>query len=81
MRSRNWKGDAMSAISCTWSQDGDEGSSLFATSCGKWFEFNEGTPLENNAKYCLYCGGALVQRLIEPYEDEENTAEIGKAMP
>lgn len=47
-------------MNCNWSEDVD---GLWQTSCGKQFEFNDSTPLENGAKFCLYCGKPLTQTL------------------
>lgn len=30
--------------------------SFWATECGNAFEFNDGGPKENGAKFCMYCG-------------------------
>ena len=38
---------------CTWEED-DEGT--WHTDCGQAFQFNAGGPLENGARYCMYCG-------------------------
>ena len=47
---------------CEWSED-DEG--IFQTSCGGSFMFTDGTPDENEFKFCCYCGGDLKQKLFE----------------
>lgn len=44
---------------CVWQEDCN---GLWGTSCGHNFEFNDGTPRENGARFCLYCGHALRQR-------------------
>lgn len=41
---------------CEWKED-DEGN--WDTTCGETFQFNDGTPCENNLKYCGYCGKPL----------------------
>jgi len=41
---------------CVWSQD-EEGA--WDTTCGGLFEFADGWPSENGAKYCCYCGGVI----------------------
>lgn len=46
-------------MACFWDQDS---TGCWTTDCGKLFEFNDGTPKENGAKFCLYCGQALRQR-------------------
>jgi len=43
---------------CRWAQDDEEG--YWQTSCGRYYEINEGTPAENGMKFCTYCGNPLV---------------------
>ena len=59
----------MSDDYCRWTEDAD---GAWITDCGKVFEFNEGTPTENRARFCLYCGDPLfeVRREEEPEEDK-----------
>lgn len=49
-----WKGEPRSA--CEWCVD-DEG--IFYTACGHSFQFNDGGPRENGARFCQYCGGRI----------------------
>ncbi len=51
---------------CVWSQD-SENSDIWLSGCGKVFVLNEGTPQENQVKYCVYCGKTVEQ---EPYNHE-----------
>lgn len=46
---------------CKWSRSTpeDKGSDCWETGCGNSFILNDGTPHENNIKFCCYCGGAL----------------------
>ena len=53
------------ATGCEWKQSED---GQWDTSCGGTFEFVNGDPAMNGAKFCCYCGLALDQL---PYEDEE----------
>ncbi len=39
---------------CNWSQCND--TDVYSTNCGGMWEFSEGGPKENHAKYCPYCG-------------------------
>jgi hypothetical protein len=48
------------AKSCVWSGDGD----VWETSCGNAFVFNDGGPKENEAKYCMYCGGKIDEHSV-----------------
>lgn len=43
---------------CEWLQDEWDGS--WDTSCGNKFEIIDGTPEDNEMKFCTYCGGHLV---------------------
>ena len=52
---------------CAWVADGN---GAWNTSCRRSFEFNDGSPSDNSAKFCLYCGGLLVE---VPYTEEEDT--------
>lgn len=45
-------------LPCTWTEDEDTMS--YDTACGNKHLFIEGTPRENNYRFCPYCGGALV---------------------
>ena len=55
---------------CTWQQDGDSDSGLYATSCRHYFNLEEGTPEDNKMAWCCYCGKKLAQELITENEDE-----------
>lgn len=46
---------------CIWTLV-DEDSTSYETDCGHRFEFNVGTPAENKAVYCMYCGRILTVR-------------------
>lgn len=56
-------------VECVWSEDGwgGEADAGWSTSCGHNFEFNDGKPSDNGAKFCLYCGKPLVE---VPYTEE-----------
>lgn len=43
---------------CWWTENED---GYWDTSCDNAFEIIDGTPAENNFKFCCYCGGQLVQ--------------------
>lgn len=55
---------------CSWMQDGDHESDVWAAGCGRhrYFAFNEGSPSESGMKYCFHCGKKLVEVPID--EDE-----------
>ena len=46
-------------MKCTWKQDTHLGD-CYETQCGDAHIFNDGTPKDNNFKYCPYCGGEIV---------------------
>ena len=51
---------------CVWKDDG-EGN--WDTSCGERYIIIEGTPYENNMKFCTYCGRILIERLYVNDDD------------
>jgi hypothetical protein len=55
---------------CTWYQDGDSDSGVYATSCRRYFNLEDGTPEDNKMQWCCYCGKKLVQELITEDGDE-----------
>ena len=55
---------------CTWHQDGDSDSGVYATSCRRFFNLTDGTPEDNKMQWCCYCGKRLVQELITEDGDE-----------
>ena len=61
LNKRNWH--------CVWQQD-DEGN--WQTECDEMFVIIDGTPEENQMKYCAYCGCAIEQKL---YREETNEQE------
>lgn len=38
---------------CVWVQDGD---GYWTTTCCNAFEFTDGGPVENGARFCMFCG-------------------------
>ena len=53
---------------CEWVQEdpfGSGDSCIWQTDCGHEFVFDEGTPSDNGAKWCLYCCKKLVERAVE----------------
>jgi hypothetical protein len=55
---------------CTWHQDGDSDSGVYATSCGHYFNLEDGTPEDNKMSWCCYCGKKLAQELITEGGDD-----------
>jgi len=52
---------------CAWRQD--EYTGAYHTACGHLWEFTEGGLVDNDTRYCPYCGGQIVE---QPTEGEEN---------
>lgn len=47
---------------CVWKEIVEMfGCFYWATSCGKVWSFNMGTPKENDMKYCCFCGKKIKQ--------------------
>ena len=42
---------------CRWHVDDD---GIYVTECGNLFEIMDGTPAENEMRYCPYCGREIV---------------------
>ena len=42
---------------CEWTEAGGP----WATGCGRMFEVVDGTPTSNGFRFCVFCGGALVE--------------------
>lgn len=47
---------------CKWVQDEED---VWNTDCGNNFIINEGSPIDNNMKYCCYCGKQIKTVLFE----------------
>lgn len=52
---------------CVWAEDGEDGP--WGSSCGHYWQFTDGTPTENDMKFCPFCGKPLEQVA----RDEEST--------
>lgn len=65
------KAEAAPAV-CNWHQEDEDGS--WHSSCGAHFWLNEGTPSENDMKFCHKCGKPMAEH---PWTEED--AEGGKA--
>ena len=44
---------------CAWRQD--EYTGAYHTACGHMWQFTEGGLVDNDTRYCPYCGGKIVQ--------------------
>lgn len=55
---------------CNWHQEDDE-YGTWEGDCGSSFNLNEGTPSDNQMKFCCYCGKKLVEHpFVEDVIDE-----------
>lgn len=57
--------------SCVWTETEES----WETNCGASFVMIEGTPKENNLRFCCYCGRPLEERRTEELEWEEDDGE------
>jgi hypothetical protein len=55
----------MEKPACTWEEDIDNN---WSTGCDHVFGFVDGSPEDNEFKFCPYCGGELT---AQPYDDED----------
>ena len=59
----------MESKKCNWSEDED---GVWETECNEAFCFENGSPHENKANFCPFCGGILIERKYsEPLTDDE----------
>lgn len=52
---------------CVWTFEEDDLWS-YSTGCGNMFIFTDGTPEENDCKFCCYCGGKLIDAAMAARE-------------
>ena len=52
---------------CEWVQEDPFGDfcDTWQTDCGHEFVYIDGTPSDNDANFCCYCGKKLVERVVE----------------
>ena len=65
---------------CTWSNSEDDSDTHWQTSCGEDFLLNDGTPEDNNMKYCCYCGKPIEQLVTSGSEDDFYRTELDRLM-
>jgi len=53
---------------CDWKEDEDGN---WWTECGNGFVLNNGTPADNDMKYCCYCGKRIWQICYVPESEED----------
>jgi hypothetical protein len=54
----HWVERECGSTQCNWQEDEDGD---WDTSCSHRFSLNEGTPTENNMKFCCYCGASVIE--------------------
>jgi hypothetical protein len=64
-------GDSLTHRTCKWIQGDtlDSVDDYYKTECGHTFYLFEGGIEDNNCKFCMYCGGSVVE-VIPSDEDE-----------
>lgn len=60
-----------SALPCTWTRDEEDN---WNTSCKQTVVIDEGTPADNDMRFCAYCGKPLVQQELvhEEFDAEDD---------
>jgi len=53
---------------CLWTEDQDGN---WSTTCGKAFTLFSGMPKENNYNFCPNCGRKIVEKPVDPFDEEE----------
>ena len=66
---RSWRGRRRSPHKCAWRQD--EYTGAYHTECGHLWEFTEGGLVDNDTRYCPYCGGQIVEQPTEGEEEDK----------
>lgn len=49
------KAEGIAPHKCVWTDE-----DFYETSCGHTWVFNDGSPEDNNANFCPFCGGKIV---------------------
>lgn len=62
---------------CAWVEEGDgyNGIGVWDTACGKAFVYDDGSPSDNGARFCQYCGKPIEQVDYEREEEEDEDEE------
>ena len=53
---------------CIWRNDD---STTWETECGKAFCLNDGTPYENEMRFCCFCGEALAEEFAMREKEDD----------
>lgn len=59
--------------SCTWKlhKNGPWVDEVWATECDNDFIMADGTPTENEFKWCCFCGGRIIDEVVVGYDDDD----------
>ena len=77
LRASQAESRAASAVApCEWNEDCE---GCWTTGCGEMFYFNDGTPEQNNARFCHGCGHPVsaTKYVDPPIEDDAASGEAG----
>ena len=55
-------------MKCGWFED----HYGWETGCGHRFEINDGTPFENDMRYCPFCGNPIDQHTADDLQEESS---------
>ena len=55
-------------MKCGWFED----HYGWETGCGHRFEINDGTPFENDMRYCPFCGSPIDQHTADDLQEESS---------
>src|SRR5690606_14840627 len=62
---------AMATETCTWHGNPDD-SGFWDTDCHNTFVLDDGTPTDNDMKFCCYCGRPLVTGVVTDEDDDDD---------
>ena len=65
---------------CGWTRESED-SDTWATGCGEYFTINEGTPKDNQMKFCCYCGKEIIAAPTFSGEKDKNIESIAYKSP
>lgn len=59
-------GEAKKQQTCKWTpNEAYDSDYCWETECGKAYSILEGTPMENDMKFCVFCGGKLIEQALK----------------
>ena len=58
---------------CVWNEDAPDWS-MWETTCGNAFTFNDGGPTDNDFKFCPYCGNPIESSpYVDPADEDDES--------